>query len=482
MSYIISTSQDRKNIDINKTQKSVFISNSYQSVDPINISSWSDWALYDFISGNGTESNPFIIENIEIKGDGIKTIQSGNNTLLDTSKFGIFINANGSFLIRNCTISHTSIGIYLSIGISPGVYPISDIEIGDCSVGIYNRWQHVKVNISNCFIHNCNMISVKAKFDLTNFLNYGGIGMWIRSGGGTIENCRIENCSFGMTAGLLQKFHNNELINCGFIPDYDFMFYMDYDSSNTVNGKPIGIFGSYWGDDNLVFTQSDALQYGQLIFAVCNNLTLSNIRITECCSIGIQVISLGMNQTTYLNNIICENQELGLYFYGRNIIANNLYAKNCKAGFYFNDIKNSKFTKIMTDNTDIPIYAITTINNLTIEIEQSTRLYLIDPYAWYGDKVHVESSDSSFNISMSYITELGVQGYCIQFNDIETYQVSLTVPLDMITANFTVISVPRYTRPDGTIAIPGYHFFWVWSVIIIGFLVLIESYRRFYRK
>ncbi|NVM36910.1 MAG: hypothetical protein HWN81_15035 [Candidatus Lokiarchaeota archaeon] len=183
-----------------------------------------------------------------------------------------------------------------------------------------------------------------------------------------------------------------------------------------------------------------------------------------------------------MNNIICENQKLSFYIHGRDIIGENLYAKNCEAGFYFVNIRNSKLTKIMTDNTDIPIYAISTINNFTVEIEQSTKFYLVDYFATYLDKLYVETSGSSYNISMSYISELGIQGYVSQFNDTGTYRFSLTVPPDMITANFTVISVPRYARTDVSDIIPGYPLFWVWSVLMIGVLICIESYRKVHRR
>ncbi|MFX1350320.1 MAG: hypothetical protein ACFE92_16745 [Promethearchaeota archaeon] len=478
------STQDVKRSITNNIREEISMSNDYQLVEPINISSWIDWALYPFITGNGSDLNPFIIENIEIIGDGVKTIQSGNDTLLDSTYVGIYINTNGSFIIQNCKISHISIGILLSIGISSGgpTYPIVNVEINDCSIGIYSRWQHVAVNISNCNIRNCNWVSITASVDINNYINYGGIGICVRSSAGIIEDCRIEDCSVGMMAGLLQDFHNNQLINCGFIPDYLFMFMMDYDSSNTVNGKPIGIFGSYWGDDNMVFTQANASQYGQLIFAVCPNLTLSDIHITEPCSIGIQLLSVSLNQRTYLNNIICENQKLGFYIHGYDMIGENLYAKNCDAGFYFVDIKNCNLTKIMTDNTDIPIYAITATLNCNIETEQYTKFYLVDPYAWYGDKLYVETAGSSYNITMSYISELGVQGYACQFNDTGIYRVSLTVLTYTVTANFTVISVPRYPRPVVSGIIPSYPLFWVWTGLMIGVIVCIESYRRGRRR
>ena len=469
--------QDKKNSTIDNTEEEIGMSNGYLLVDPINISSWTDWELYPFITGNGTDLNPFIIENVEIIGVGVKTMQSGNRTLLNYTYGGIYINANGSFLIRNCKISHTSIGIHLSIGVSLGNfhYQITNVDITDCSIGIYSRWPHFELNISNCFISNCNRISI-ASLSITQFLEKGGIGIWARlKEGSVIGNNRIEDCSIGMMAEAVEFIYNNEFINCGIVPG---QMISDYDNSNTVNGKPIGLI---WGIDNLVFTQTDASQYGQLIFVACANLTLSNIHITKPCSIGIQLYSVSLFQKTYLNNIICENQNLGFYILGGDVVGDNLYAKNCKAGFFFDRTKKSEFTQVMIDNADVPIYGTAAIYEFVIEIEQSTKFYLVDFLAMYKDKLHVQSSTISYNISMSNISELGLDGYAIQFNDVSPYQVSLYIPPE-IRANFTVISVPRYTRPDDSNIIPGYPLFWFWSLMMLGVLISIESYRRMHRK
>jgi len=479
---IIESNQNRKSSILTTTQEELSINNGYQLVDPINISSGSDWTLYPFITGNGSVSNPYIIENVEIIGDGIRTTQSGNDTFLDTSYVGIYINAGGSFIIRNCKISHTSIGIHLYVNIPPGSYPISNVEISDCSIGIYSRWTQVGVNISNCHVHDCNWISIDARIDFNSFLDYGGVGIWVRSSEGGIENCRIEDCSIGMVAGQIQVNRYNEFKNCGFVPDWLWMYVTDYDKTNTVNGKPIGIF---WGINNWVFT--NASLYGQLIFASCSNLTLSNIHFTEPCSIPIQLISLGVNQTTYLNNIIVENQKLGMYISGRNMFGDNLYAKNCEAGFYFNYIEDSEFTRVMTDNTKVPIYMTSPTDNFTIEIEKSTKFYLADYNAWYGDILQITPGD---DVSTSYITELGMPGFDIQNNNYGTYRYNLTLirpaPHDIFTyssrANFTVISVPRYPRPDISMTIRDYPYFLIWSVVIIGLLLFLEFSRRFYQK
>ncbi|MFX1479904.1 MAG: right-handed parallel beta-helix repeat-containing protein [Promethearchaeota archaeon] len=470
----ITSNQDTKNVIINNDQEYLGGSNSYQLIDPINISSWSDWALYNF-TGNGTVLNPFIIENIEINGTGSKTIQSGNDTLLDYSYGGIFINANGSFIIQNCKISRVSMGIHLSIGTSPGTYHIKNVEINNCSIGIYSWWPHVVLNISNCYIHDCNWVSIKAKLDFQSYSDYGGVGIWVRSNtGSAIDNCSIHDCSIGMSAGSVEFIRNNKLINCGIVLS---QYLSNYDNSNTVNGKPIGLF---WGINNMAFTQVNASQYGQLIFVSCNNLTLSNIHITDPSSIGIQLYSLSIEQQMiYLSNIVVENQKLGMYIIGRNIIGDNLNIKNCSAGFYFDHIYHSKFTNIMIDNTDIPLYIKTPINNVTIQIKQFTKFYLVDYMALYGDKLHVESLDTSYNVSMSYIPELGMRGYATQFNDTNIYQLSLIWSYE-VRANFTIISGSPYTKHEGNI--PAYHLFWLWSIIAISFLVLVKFYRKLNQK
>ena len=115
-----------------------------------------------------------------------------------------------------------------------------------------------------------------------------------------------------------------------------------------------------------------------------------------------------------------------------------------------------------------------------IEIEKSTKIYLYDWFAWYGDILDVVPGN---DISMSYITELGMQGYTIQFQFFGTYQLNLTLPSPYYTrASFTVISVPRYPRPDISQTIRDYPYFLIWSVIIIGLLLSLEFGRRFYQK
>ena len=91
------------------------LTSAYTIVSPINISSASDWASYGFITGNGSENNPYVIENVEIQGTGVKTSEEYGPGHLNYKDFGIYINAAGNCTIRNCRISSISYGIYRSM-------------------------------------------------------------------------------------------------------------------------------------------------------------------------------------------------------------------------------------------------------------------------------------------------------------------------------------------------------------------------------
>lgn len=85
-------------------------------------------------------------------------------------------------------------------------------------------------------------------------------------------------------------------------------------------------------------------------------------------------------------------------------------------------------------------------------------------------------------IYLSYLPEFGDKGYILQFNDTKTYHVSLYSSMLGGTLNFTVISVPRYSRPGVTSAIPGYPLFWLWSMLMIVVLISCQLYRKAHQK
>jgi len=443
----------------------------YTLVGPINISSPSDWALYPFITGNGSDVNPYIIENIEIQGKGVKTMEDGPHTYLNYTYSGILINAGGRFIIRNCKISSVSIGIQIAFGSSTGhIHNINSVEITNCGIGIYCTWMHIAINISKCDISNCNLVTVKVPSDFDPPIFYGGCGIYIKGDDGTVvEYCYIQNCSIGVLAsgplGGLVDINHNQLINCGIL--FDFAHILNFNSifNNSVNGKPLGLF---LFEDNRTITGQEASQYGQLIFVGCDNLHLSDIHIKDPCSFGLIITHCNNPE---LQNIVCENQKIGFLFIFSKITADNLHTKNCDAGFFLIQIRDSTFTRLFMDNNDIPIYTLMPIINCTIEIEKSTRFYIIDFFAF--DELQLNSSVSSFNVNRSFISAFDLEGFIIQINDTQTYHITDTDP-GIQGVDFTIVIF----EPPQPLIIPSFPLFWFYLALVLGILYLNASYRR----
>ncbi|MFX1418138.1 MAG: right-handed parallel beta-helix repeat-containing protein [Promethearchaeota archaeon] len=446
------------------------LTSAYTLVDPINITLAGDWGSYPFITGNGSEINPYIIENIEIQGNGVKTMEKDSHTYLKYNYTGIYIAASGKFIIRNCKITSFSVGIYLDLGIS-GTYnhSIQGVEIDNCGMGIYNGWAYFVLNISKCNISNCNWVTIKAPYFFDNPLLYGGYGIWARAdGGSTIESCLVQNCSIGVYCGKWISPINNELINCGMLFDFDSIltYTIGY---NTINGKPLGLFIT---QDNLTISGTEASQYGQLIFAGCNNLRLLNIHIEDACSFGL-IIDYCYNSN--LQNIVCENQKIGFFINSPHITANNLHAKSCDAGFFLRRIGDSTLTRLLTDDTNIPYYVFTLNLNATIGIEKSTRFIILDQ--WHLGEIQINSSVSSFNVLQSNISEFEFEGFEFQLNNTDIYYVNDLDPIHEY-LNLIIIVFDRYQ----TSVIPGFPLFWLFTAMLLGILFVKFSFRRKKRK
>lgn len=389
-------------------------------------------------------------------------MEDGPRTRLNYSDFGILINAGGKFIIRNCKISSISIGIILSVGVSAGpIHLIEGVEINNSGLGIYSYWPNKNVNISKCNVSNCNWVTIKAPDDFDTPALYGGYGIWLRGTGlSKIEYCCIQNCSIGMVATSGVDLIGNQLINCGL--SFHFMYGIPlYRVNNTVNGKPIGLF---YGEDNLIISGQEASQYGQLIFFFCDNLQLYNIHIKDPCSIGIILYRC---EYPLIQNIVCENQKIGFLFIASEITADYLHTKHCDAGFFLIQTRDSTFTRLFMDNTDIPIYTITPIINCTFEIEKSTRFYIIDIFAF--NELQLNTSVSSYIVNRSFLSAFDLEGFLIQINDTNTYHITDPDPGEYGVDIIIVIYQPSF-------AIPGFSAFWFYMIILLGIVYLIVSY------
>ncbi|TFF92420.1 MAG: hypothetical protein EU543_05510 [Promethearchaeota archaeon] len=445
------------------------LNSDYTQVEPINISSSDDWDKYDFISGNGSDTDPYIIENIEIEGSGVNPKEEHGHNRLNYSDAGIFIDAEGNFTIRNCKVSNISIGIYLGFYLSTGYnHSIYNIVIDNCGIGIFGFLGGSAVNISNCNISNCNWVTVDTPQDLGFDNHYGGYGiqLWTHTQISIIENNHIDNCSIGLLTGHATALIGNQLTNCGFW--FDFAYILQYNAiiNNTINGKPLGLI---FGEDNLSMSAQEISQYGQLIFIFCKNLQLKNIRINDPSSVGIALINCDQ---AVLENIITENQKISFFFDGSYYIkANNLVAKKSDVGFLLSRASHSSLRKLFTENTDIPFCVKIPIINSTIEIEKDIPLYLYNIFDY--DTLELNTSDSSLIIYPSFINKLDFECFLIEINETNTYHV--TVPdYEPSEIDFTIVIY----QPS---SILGFPILWIYLLFLVSIVSLIILFHRKYK-
>lgn len=450
------------------------LTSAYTLIDPINISSASDWASYGFITGNGSEINPYMIENVEIQGNGVKTSDEYSPGYLNYTDVGIYINAAGNCTIRNCRISSISLGIYLDFGVSTeDTHNIQKVEIDDCGVGIYvigfGGGGHIKLNISRCDVSNCNWVTVKIPVNLFT-THYGGFGMWVKGDeGSVIEFCNVQNCSIGILSSAATALISNQLTNCGFLFDFSYILMYNTIINNTVNGKPLGFFRL---QENLILSGQDASQYGQLIFAGCHYLRLSNFQMKESCSFGLM---LHYCNNPILEDIVCENQQIGFFIYSDYMIADNLDAKNSTVGFWFLRLRNSSLNRLLMENIDVPVYAEIPIISTSIGIEKSTRFYLNDFYEI--DEIQINTSASSVVIPRSNLSEFNIEGFMFELDEIDTYHIYGFDPIRSIYYyDFTIILY----SPSTGLAIHGFPLIWFCPAILLAISVLRFSVR--YKK
>ncbi len=438
-------------------------------VEPINISSPTDWALYPFITGNGSESNPYVIENVEIHGSGVKSYESNSIPTLNLTYNGIFIDSNESFIIKNSEILNFSVGIQFGFGVN--ITQVSNVTIDNCGLGIYSWIHQVTLNISECHISNCRWLSTSSAYDLERF-QYGGYGIWARSTKepSIIKNNLVENCTFGIYISGTTNITQNTLINCGFFVNMQMLVvslpYIHDD--NIVNGKPLKIF---WYEDNLNIRQSDVDQYGQMLFIMCDNLNFARVSITEPCSVGLFVINIRMNPMigidsangTKLTSVHCANQAVGMYLYGYAVQARGLSVENCEVGYLMVRMRLCELERVSVTNCDLPIFGYDQIVNTTIQLEPGTPFHYYDEAAQsHGVLVTEISTGVHFTVGNESSRELW-----FQLNETGKYAI---VSLNLAHPGYLgfIIDVRNYV-------IPGYNNLII--IALVGISVVVVFYQ-----
>ncbi|MCE7748329.1 MAG: hypothetical protein GPJ51_08020 [Candidatus Heimdallarchaeota archaeon] len=254
--------------------------------------------------GNGSESNPYIIENYNITATGLSGIYVGF-----TEKY---------FEIRNCLIDSSSLGIrfeYVTSGTG----------------AIYNN-TFVIGHADGIQILNSNNVTISNNTCIGRFLDEGDNGGIVIA---RSQYCLIENNSaYNKGIRLIDSFHcivrNNSLYNCGLSflrPTYAQCFSHTIEN-NTVNGKQLG----YFIDQNSIHIQNSS--FGQIVLVNCDNSIIENQNISKTFN-GISLFYTG---NSFIGNNTCNNNiGDGIYLFESsvNIVQNNTCKDNLENGIFF---------------------------------------------------------------------------------------------------------------------------------------------------
>jgi parallel beta-helix repeat protein len=273
----------------------------YTSHSAITIENDTDFIDYGF-PGDGSESNPYRLNNLYISGGGIR--------IDSTTKY---------FEIRNCLIISSSLGIRLSY-INTGACLISDNKfiIGHAD-GVQVRYSH-NIKILN------NIIRGKYRDSGDN----GGIVIY-QSQNCIIEDNLLFNKGIRLAGSSYCSIKNNHFFSCGL----SFLRSNNYDEfsthiveNNIVNNRPLGFFL----EQEIWIIQNSF--YGQLILINCDYSIIENQNIKN----AFNGISLFFTDHCMISENTCNNNNGdGIYLYESefNAVYDNICSNNLESGIFF---------------------------------------------------------------------------------------------------------------------------------------------------
>ena len=315
---------------------------------------WSYTAShYDWCSGSGTWTNPYLIENITIDGQSIGSCIEIRNS-------------NAYFVINNCTVytsGTTDYGIYLNYTNN------GKIINNNCSV-----------YYAGMFLDRSNNITVLGN-DISN--NQYGIAVSFSNNTiiseNSVNNNLIADIAFQwsrnatLTKNILTS-EGKELNFGGVFISYsssqEELASYTIDTTNLINGKPI----YYYTNENRL-QPNDFLNAGQIILANCNDSLISNVNITNVYQ-GITIMYGNNNTitnnsldnayhgilviTNSFNNVISRNivkncyYGISLYYDNNTLISRNVIEKNYY-GMFIGSVYNATISKNIVSNGEVGI-------------------------------------------------------------------------------------------------------------------------------
>ncbi len=341
---------------------------------------WSNGVTNHWITGDGSQSNPYTIENMTINaasspdGNGIKIEDDGSyfkirNCSVFNADQGIFLENTTYGYIDNCTLEDNIAGIYvyfsnntlvgnntLTRNENSGIILdtckeaiVRDNSISNNNVGVDIMFGCLNSTIQNNTIYNNNEIGIRT--------------WWLTDNITIANNTLINNKDYAMQIeGTNHNILHNEMINSGIIilgTEDDKTLRID--STNKVNNKP---FYFIFNGNNL--TNANYSNAGQIILYNCNDSIIINqnmtngssgVRLYKCENITItncnfsKMVSEGI-RTEYSNfcnisdNIIDNSSLNGVYlFYSNNNTISNCTINNCAQNAVYIDCSDNNTLK-----------------------------------------------------------------------------------------------------------------------------------------
>ncbi|MFX1407742.1 MAG: NosD domain-containing protein [Promethearchaeota archaeon] len=308
-------------------------------------SGWIAFEAAGNCTGNGTISEPYVIEDLEIDGGGGS---SGNCILIQ--------NSDVYFKIENCSTYYSG-GSSGNAGIK--LYNVSNAQLidnycysnaeGIYLVDCYNNTisgNTVSDNSNGIYLYNSTNNIVTENTANDNILNYAGINV-IFSNDNIILGNILNRDGIHISRSINNTLSGNIMNECGlrlYGFDIEEIDSHNIDITNLVNGKPL-----YYYTNEANLKSNDFLNAGQVILINCSDSIISNLNISYT-SRGISLHFCHNNEIT--NNTVNNNLLNGirLYLSDNNKVSGNT-ANNCTGEDGYGIELSSSDYNIVSDNT-----------------------------------------------------------------------------------------------------------------------------------
>ena len=314
---------------------------------PIKVNNDTDFAAQaasEGWSGDGSASNPYVIENYEID------VQGGTS--------GIRIeNVISHFVVRNCTIYNSSSSGILLNYVSNGT--IFNNTMHDIVSDGLAMWSVSDSLLANNTIYNVGYYGFSVWFSDNNMIsgNYvydiDGIGIYTIYSDNNVmaHNNLVDNALIAIQLnGANNKLYANAMVNSG-LDIYGSLYTSSSHTipmNNTVNGKPV----YYYKNSMLGGGGSVPIDAGEVIVVNATALVIEDIDFSHRGSVDIEIVY--SSYITVRNCVIGNNSMEGMYIGDSNNITvmKNIIRENDRYGIMMmSSVDNAFYNNTMVNNS-----------------------------------------------------------------------------------------------------------------------------------